>query len=480
VAARHLFSLGEVIEATGGRVLNLAPGCTDPADLQVFTVTYDSRMPQAGSLFVALPGESFDGHDFLDEAAEAGAVAALVSRNARGIAASELCLVQVDNTQTALGDLGAYYRRRYSPLVVGVTGSLGKTTTKDMIYAALTTSLNVMKNHGNLNTEIGLPVSIFDLKREHEAAVLEMGMRGPGEIARLCEIAQPKIGVLTNIAESHIEVLGTIGKIAAAKAELLASLPPDGVAILNGDDPRVRQVSSRADCRRVFYSIESDGDVEARNLDSLGARGVSFLVSAGGNTAAIELPVPGRHNVSNALAAIAVALEAGISLERAAAGLEGLQLTGMRMEVTRWQGATLLNDAYNASPTSTRAALETAVDIKAAQGGNDGRFIVCLGDMLELGHLAIEGHRQVGSRAWALGVSEMVLVGPLARHFGAGALEAGMPASAIHQAEDNQQAAALLREIVDEGDVVLIKASRGMRFEEIAGTLTKARVNDKT
>ncbi|MEW6547384.1 MAG: UDP-N-acetylmuramoyl-tripeptide--D-alanyl-D-alanine ligase [Bacillota bacterium] len=462
-----LFTVEEACRILDGRLI--PPGAGSPAEAsgmgqrEILAVTHDSRRVNPGTLFVAIPGAATDGHLFLEDAFARGAVAALVSREPQRPAGGP-CLL-VPDTVLALGKLALSHRLRFSPVVIGITGSLGKTSTKDMAASVLGTRYRVLKNEGNLNTEVGVPLTLFGLDATHEVALIEMAMRGRGQIAYLAGLARPRMGVVTNVSESHLELLGSIEEVARAKAELVAALPPDGTAILNGDDPRVRRMGERFPGRVVYFGLGAGCEVRASGVRSLGDRGSRFLLHLGEEVGEVFLPVPGRHQVPNALAAAAVGWALGLSLVEIVRGLENPALSGMRMEVVRLGGVTVLNDAYNASPTSTSAALETLMDIPGR------RHLAVLGDMLELGPRAIPGHREVGRLVARLGLDYLLTVGTLSRHLVEAAREEGMPGERITSVDSAREAAELVNGLLGEGDVVLVKGSRGMKLEQVVAAL---------
>ncbi|NPV26573.1 MAG: UDP-N-acetylmuramoyl-tripeptide--D-alanyl-D-alanine ligase [Firmicutes bacterium] len=428
----------------------------------------DSRQIQPGELFIALRGERFNGHAFVASALAAGAAGAVVSEQVE-VAAEDRGkpLVRVADTRQALQQLAQYYRQLFNIPVIGVTGSTGKTTTKDMIAAVLSERWLTLKTAGNFNNEIGLPLTLLKLTSRHQAAVIEMAMRGRGEIAALCQIAQPTLGVITNIGHTHLELLGSQANIARAKAELLEALPPDGVAILNGDDFQVREISRYAPGRVFFYGLEQPAEIMARNIQLLGKDGSRFTVQIAGMTADVHLPIPGVHNVLNALAAVGVGYNLGLTLEEIASGLRKVRLSAMRLQIESGrEGLTVINDAYNANPQSMKAALHTLVELA------DGRrTIAVLGSMFELGAYAGPGHREVGRLAAELGIDYLLTVGELAEQIAAAALEAGLPAERVEAVAKNEDAIVQLQRVLDPQDVVLVKGSRGMKMEEIVRAL---------
>jgi len=439
----------------------------------------DSRLAEEGSLFIALRGEKQDGHSFVADAFNRGAVVALVEREVdadchyldtrkdpfqlpdSGLQLP-LCLI-VEDCLAALQKAAAYWRRQHDVRVVGVTGSVGKTTTKELVAAVLARRYSTLKSWGNYNNEIGLPLTLLHLGPEHERVVLEMGMYALGEIAQLADIALPVIGVVTNVGPVHLERLGTIERIAQAKAELVEALPADGVAVLNYDDERVRVMKAKTRARVFYYGLSPEADLWADQIESEGLSGVRFRFHYGDEIIYARIPLLGRHSVHTALAAAAVGLVEGESWEEIMAGLRDTSAQLRLVAVSGPNGSTILDDTYNASPASTLAALNLLEELP-------GRHIAVLGDMLELGSYEEEGHRKVGRRAMEV-VSILITVGPRGRIIGEEALHCGMSPESVHIVETNQEAVKILRKVVAPGDVILVKGSRAMRMEEIVTAL---------
>ncbi|MGB9803679.1 UDP-N-acetylmuramoyl-tripeptide--D-alanyl-D-alanine ligase, partial [Desulfofundulus sp.] len=348
-----------------------------------------------------------------------------------------------------------------------ITGSSGKTSTKDLVGAALSRRFKTLKTTGNMNNEIGLPLTLLELDECYQAVVVEMAMRGMGEISFLCHVARPTGAVITNIGEAHIERLGSVDNIARAKGEILEAIGPEGFAVLHRDSPYIWREAARCRGRVYFFGIGGDADI--LGLDIRHEKGGNrFRVRVpDASESEIYLPLPGRHNVENALAAVGVAWALGVPLEEIAAGLAGAVLTPMRLEVIDWQGLKIINDAYNANPSSTRAALQVLAETETR-----GRRIAVLGDMLELGEEAKGAHRRVGRDA-ARVAQFLITVGDLAGFMADGALEAGMSGRCIFRCLSRSEAARILKDLVQPGDVVLIKGSRGMRMEEIVQALVR-------
>lgn len=472
----------DVISALGGTPLHGGAAASVPS---LAAVEIDSRKVQPGSLFVALPGEHTDGHGFVSHAFSRGAAAALVDRPVNGpwpvldlrepgaplleTPDRPLCLL-VDHTLSALQQVAAYWRSQFPVQVIGITGSVGKTTTKEMTAAVLRQRFITLKSHGNLNNEIGLPLTMLQLDDSHQRVVLEMGMYALGEIAQLCRIAQPRIGVITNVGPVHLERLGTIERVAQAKAELIEALPDDGVAVLNADEPLVAAMSGLTRARVFLYGLNRDCDLWADEIVGEGMDGIRFRFHFQGETVHVRVPLLGRHSVHTALRAAAVGLVEGLNWEEIVTGLQdvGAQL---RLVVVRGiNGATLLDDTYNASPASMLAALNLLEDMAAG----DGRRIAVLGDMMELGSQEESGHRLVGARAADV-ADFLITVGPRARWTAYEARAAGQPAGSVRAVETAAEAITVLRSVIGPGDVVLVKGSRATNMEQVVAALAQPR-----
>ena len=439
-------------------------------------MTQDSRSVVPGSLFVALRGERQDGHSFIADALKNGASAILAEKlpeDITGIAVCDLrpgahaCETElrppvaflVPNSLAALQQMAAAWRQSLPVEVIGITGSVGKTTTKEMVASVLSQRFQVLKSERNLNNEIGLPLTVLQLTSKHQRAVLEMGMYGLGEIRLLCQIAKPRIGVVTNVGPTHLERLGTIDRIAEAKAELVEALPGAGWAILNGDDPRVQAMASRTQARVFMYGQESHLDLWADDIESNGLEGIRLRLHHGSDAVYMRVPLLGEHSVHTVLAASAVGLVEGLTWDEIHAGLSIVPEQLRLVVIPGMNGATIIDDTYNSSPASALAALNLLNEL-------EGRHVAVLGDMLELGPYEDEGHKLVGRRA-AKVVAELVVVGPRGRLIGEEALAYGMPAAHVTCVADNAEAISVLREKLQSGDCVLVKGSRGMKMEEI-------------
>jgi UDP-N-acetylmuramoyl-tripeptide--D-alanyl-D-alanine ligase len=467
-----MLTLADVLEAlTSVRPANAAAVITEAA--------IDSRQVIPGSLFVAIPGEKTDGHDHLADAFKRGASFALIQRDVDasfptldlrsgpGVAPPPsldlpLCL-RVDNTVSALQKIARFWRRKLSLRVIGITGSVGKSTTKEMVAEVLGIRYRTLKNPGNLNNEIGLPLTILKLGSGYERAVLEMGFYVPGEIQFLCDIALPQIGVVSNIGTVHAERAGSQEAIARGKSELIQALPEDGVAILNFDDPWVRKMEEKSKARVFFYGLSPEADLWADQIEGLGLDGIRFRLHYKGETLYTRVPMIGRHSVHTALRAASVGLNDGLTWQEILAGLLHGHTQLRLMAVRTGIGALILDDTYNASPESMLAALNLLDEL-------DGRKIAVLGDMLELGPYERQGHEMVGMRA-AQVAKVLLTLGPRARIIAEAARKAGMKPANILEFESSQPIIEWLNENLTANDVALIKGSHGLRMDRITASL---------
>lgn len=449
-------SVKELLEATGGSLLAGSPGTAFAA------FSTDTRSLQPGALFFALKGERFDGHAFLAEAAARGAAGAVVAGPpAEG--PRPPVLLKTRDTWHALGAVAGLWRRRHKVQVVAVTGTNGKTTTKEMVAAVLARRYRVLASPGNLNNLVGVPLALFRLAPEHEVAVLELGMSAPGEIGRLTEICDPDVGIITNVGEGHLEFLGSVEAVAAAKGEMLPSLSGDKTAILSADDPGSRPLLGRVAGRLLTFGLSGRADVRAGAIRVSKVRRTSFTLSVPAGTARVRLPLPGRHNILNALAAAAAGVALGVPVKAIAAALGAAPVQPMRMQrLTLVSGAVAYNDAYNANPSSMAAALEAFAAVRGA-----GRTVLVLGDMLELGVHAPEAHHRVGRLAASLEPDRLIAVGVQAAALAEGARGAGLPADRIVACREVAEAREALAADLAPGTWVFLKASRGVRLERV-------------
>ena len=427
-------------------------------------ITTDSRAVQPGQLFVALSGANFDGHNYCAKAVELGAAGVLVSREVELPAG--VVVLKVQDTLVGLQQIARAHRRQFTNLkVLAITGSNGKTSTKDLLAACLGAKYQVVKTQGNFNNEIGLPKTLLDIQPTTEMAVVEMGMRGLGQIAELCAIAEPDSGLITNVGETHMELLGSMENIGRAKGEIVENLPQNGFAILNGDNTYVLEAAKRTQAQVVTFGLGEACDYRGTNLRTVGLDTVfTCTEKTSGQQVEVRLQLIGEHNVYNALAAMAGAAVYGVSLEESARALATARLTGSRQEIVYTGALTFINDAYNASPASMEAALKTLHEAQHANG--KGRTIAVLADMLELGAISAEAHRRVGGWAVANEVDYVLTYGEEAAQITAAIQERGAHTRAQHFA-DRLAAAEALRTMVEPGDIILLKGSHSMQVEKM-------------
>lgn len=434
---------------------------------EITGVCIDSRIIKEGDIFFPFAGKNVDAHQFILEALKKGASCSMATGDwfVPVDFPQDKCLIKVNNISEALQKLASYYRQQLNtPYIIGITGSNGKTTTKDLIASVVKEKYKTLKTQGNYNNEIGVPLTLFGLTKEHQVAVVELGMRGLGEITELTEIVHPNLGVITNVGETHLEILGSKENIAQAKGELVEAIPQAGWVILNADDPLVAAMANKAKGTVIFYGLEKEAQIRAYNVQSLGEQGMSFILVADSEQIEIELPLLGYHNIYNALAAAAVGKTLGLDLATIKHGLENVELTGMRLEVIETtQRIKIINDAYNASPASMKGALRILRDISLERGG---KAAAILGNMYELGEYTQEAHRSIGRLVAELGVDFLITVGDLASEIAQGAIDAGMDKGKVVVCNSNQDTLNRLP-LFKKGDTVLIKGSRSMKMEEI-------------
>ncbi len=431
-------------------------------------VSTDSRSSKADQLFVALEGPNFNGHDFVEPALAAGAAGALV-RNGYSLATKpDACLIQVQDTTRALGDLAAAWRREHSALVAAITGSNGKTTTKEMLAAIMSQRHQVLKNQGNFNNHIGLPLTLLQLSAQHTACVVEMGMNAPGEIARLTEIAAPEVGVITNVGPAHLGMLGSMEAIARAKAELFEGLSTAATAVVNLEDPLLAPYADKLACRVMTFGLQAPAQIMGSDISAQGSKVAFNLELPAGPPVRVSLAAPGRHNVMNALAAAATAWALGQGAEAIKAGLESFVPVKGRLQMARsFWGYTVLDDTYNANPASLAAGLQTLKELAGAR-----RKALILGDMRELGPTAPQLHEEAGRLAAEVGCQVVLALGERAAHVAAGARTVGLTKDMAQAFEDLEALIWAAREVLQEDDVVLIKGSRSARMERVVAALT--------
>ena len=462
-----MFTIEEILRATGGRLIS------GSLKTEIKGVSIDSRTIYPGELFIAIKGERFDGHDFVEEALRRGAMGVVGATFMTPVFSGRMNptptsanppFINVKDTTIALGDIGSFNRKRFRIPVIGVTGSNGKTTTKEMVAHILSNRFNILKNDGTQNNHIGLPQTLLRLNSTHGACVLEMGMNHSGEIARLTRILKPTIGVITNIGASHLEFMGTIENVLMAKCELLEGIDAGGAAIINGGYPMLgKEVRKRFGGRVITFGFDKGCDIMAE--DVLSRDGWTIATINGAHK--LRLNVPGRHNIENALASWATASLLGLEEKLILNALSEFNLPPMRMELIDVHGIRIINDSYNSNPLSAECAIETLSDFEAK-----GRRIMVSGDMLELGDASAEAHRRLGILIAQSSIDMLMCVGNLSIKTADGAIAGGMEESRVRVCGGTRDAAKLLSETVKAGDVVLIKGSRRMKMEEIIGCFT--------
>ena len=430
----------------------------------VSKVSTDSRTVKPGELFVPLRGENFDGHEFVAAAARAGAAGAIVDLAWKGKVPKNFALLRAKDTLVAYQNLAANYRKSLPLKVLAITGSNGKTSTKDFVAAVLGRRYRVTKTEGNFNNHVGLPRTILEATSQDEVGVWEIGMNHPGEIAALAKIAAPDAGIITNIGVAHIEFMGSREAIAAEKGALAEAIGPDGTVILNADDPFTAKIAERTHARVILAGTTSGAVCVGEITQS--ANGSEFTILEGAHRCRAKLPVPGLHMVQNALLAVAAGRAFGLSLEECAAGLVTAPLTKARLQIKEIQGVQFIDDSYNANPDSMKAALQTLVELDA-----DGKRIAVLGEMGELGGESEQGHREVGETAATLGVDHLIAIGEMGEMIAQAAEKAGLEKTVA--VRSTTEAAELLGEIAEPGDLVLIKGSRLARTERVIEEFSK-------
>jgi UDP-N-acetylmuramoyl-tripeptide--D-alanyl-D-alanine ligase len=455
------FTVGDILKATGG---SLVKGSLKS---NVGGISTDSRTLEQDDLFVALIGERFDGHEFIPQAVEQGAAGLVVSKDVGDSPVEDIVLV--GDTLQALGDIARLYRKMFDIPLVGITGSNGKTTTKDMTASILSHKYQVLKNEGNLNNAIGVPMTLFRLSRAHEIAIIEMGTGSPGEMSHLVEVAQPDVAVVTNIGPTHLEFFGSVDAVAIEKGLLVQAASS---VVLNADDPRSAKMRDLVDGRAVLFGLEQAGltgkDVLAADIGQDQYGRPEFTLVTGKGRIRVHLPSLGKHNIYNALAAASVGILFNVPLDGIRNGLELYEGASKRMQEVILDGVRIIDDTYNSNPVSLRAAVDFLSQLEC-----DGKRIAVIGDMLELGEQSDELHREAGSFIAGSQISTLVTVGDKASRIAEGALSDGFSSNRIFICGSNTEASERLRQIMDGGDIVLIKGSRGMKMEEIVESLGK-------
>ncbi len=450
----NTLTIKDIVAATGGTLL-----CGDLHN-SVTAICTDTRKITPGALFVPIVGETFDAHDFINLALESGCVASLTAKHE---IVEGKTLIAVNDTRKALGALAAFYRKQFNIPFIAVTGSVGKTTVKELTATVLSTHLNVLKTSGNFNNDIGLPLTLFRLENNHETAITEMGMSGFGEIDYLAAMVKPDIGIVTNIGLSHIEKLGSQENIYKAKAELFPHIKLEGTVIINGDDPILAAHLQDINRKTITVGLNTNCDLYAKDIKTT-TESLSFTAMYGHQAVPVTLPLPGEHNAMNALLACATGLALGIPLEEAAQALKSYVATDKRMQIIHHNQLTIINDCYNAAPASVEAALKVLC-------ARPGRKIAVLGDIKELGEHTESAHRTIGRQAMILGADALFAFGKNAAFAAQSAKEAGM--NLVFSFTDMDELNQTLGAFVKANDSILIKGSRAMQLERVTDYLTK-------
>jgi len=460
-----MIHISDILAATRGKLIS------GDEDTEFKGISIDSRNIEDGYLFIPIKGERFDGHSFIESALSNGARGTLTNKKMDGKISSKKCIIMVEDTLKALQDVAKYFLKKANIPVVAVTGSTGKTTTKELIYSVLSQKYKVLKNKGNFNNHIGLPLTLLNIEEEHEMIILEMGMSNRGEIDLLARITTPEVGVITNIGICHIENLGSKEEIFNAKMELTNYMDESSVLILNGDDEYLsKKKLHNTKYRKVFTGLNKDNDICITEINDLGHEGVEFSIEFNNENHDFKLNVPGVHNVYNALLAIGVGMHYNVSLEKIRYGLQSFYGNKMRLNIVDLgEDIKLVNDCYNANPDSMRAALSVVERIRAK------RKVAVLGDMLELGDYSENAHKEIGKLAYEKGVDLILTVGNSAHDIAKGAVESGFSRERVFALTDNMTAINLLSILKEPGDLILIKGSRGMKMEEIVQYLQERR-----
>lgn len=458
---RNRFSLQDILDSTGGTLISGDPG-------KVFSeISIDSRTIKRGDLFIALRGMRFDGHQFVKEAMEKGGEGVIIENESLGekevLDPRGKTVIVVGDTLRALGDIAHWWRKKHPIPLIAVVGSNGKTTTKEIIATLLEGSFRVLKTSGNRNNLIGLPLTLLDLGPKHNIAVVEMGMNVKGEIRRMTEIANPDVGLITNISEAHLEGLGTFEELIKAKGELWDTMRPDGVIVVNQDDGHVMKLAERYPGKKVTFGLEVTSDVMAKEIRIEGSKGVRFTLNLTGGEVEVFFPMMGIASIYNALAGTAVASVFGVPREKIIKRLEGFKPFSMRMEIIQMgNGATIINDAYNANPKSMELALKALSEVKDRRRG-----IAVLGDMLELGQFSDEAHASIGEKVASLGVDLLFTLGERAEIIAQKARQAGLNEDRVVVSMDHQDLLIRLKKTIKRGDWILVKGSRALSLEKV-------------
>ena len=456
-------SLGKITEACGG----IFHGTLEEQAYVVESITTDSRQAEKGCLFVAIPGERVDGHDFIPSVFEKGALAVISERELENPAGP---YIQVESSLEAVKGIAAYYREQLDIKVVGITGSVGKTSTKEVIASVLAQKYNVLKTLGNFNNELGLPLTVFRLRDEHQVAVLEMGISHFGEMHRLAKIARPDICVITNIGQCHLEFLKNRDGVLRAKTEIFDFMKEDGSIVLNGDDDKLAQIQEAKGIRPIFFGTESGRSVYADHIENLGLKGVQCRIHVEDKSVSVRIPIPGHHMVMNALAAAAVGHQLGLTMEEIKAGIEQLEAVSGRFHIIENGRLQIIDDCYNANPVSMKASLDVLCDAK-------GRRVAILGDMGELGENEAQLHAEVGAHASGNHIDLLICTGTVSSHMAEAAVADG-GCGEVLQVPTLDALLTCLPSLIEPDDTVLVKASHFMHFEKVVEKLEKLSWDD--
>lgn len=461
-------------EITAGEIVTPIQGelISGKADTVFKGISTDTRTILPGQLFLAIKGERFDGHDFLEKAINKGAVGLVMEKRRRFEIPriGNTAIIIVSDSLKALGNLAGWWRRMHHASIAAITGSVGKTTVKEMTATIFSLNQKTLKNQGNFNNLIGLPLTLLSMDEQDRRAVLEMGMNRPGEIARLTEIADPDVGLITNVARVHLEGLGNIAGVARAKAELMEKISPKARLVINGDDRLLMQVAAPFHKRLITYGIGSDNDIQALQIQDFRESGSSFTLQYPNHSIRVRINVPGAHNIYNALAASAIAVCMNESPDYIVRGLECFKgITGRFNRLSLSRDITLVDDTYNANPASLKAAVNTIKDLAAGEK----RIIVGLGEMMELGSETVSAHLEAGDMVAKIGASYLFAMGEHAREMIRGAVDAGLPPKQAIEVYSHEEMALQIRDTLQDGDLILLKGSRKMRLEKVAEHLRK-------
>ena len=456
------FKVKDIVCATGGSLLS------GNMDAEINSLCIDSRKLEKGDFFIPICGDNFDGHTFIAGAIKSGAGGYLTSRENEGIEHEGLVVIRVNDTLKAYQSIAELHRDKFDIPVVAVTGSVGKTSTKDMIYEVLSKKYNILKTEGNLNNHIGLPMTLLKLNDEHQAAVVEMGMSGLGEISTLSKMAKPHIVIITNVGLAHIGKLGSRQNILKAKMEILDGMDKDGLVVLNGDDGLLFGLKDLLAHKVIFYGLEETVDINGYNTKITEDSHTTFNIQVINQEYSVMVSVPGLHNVYNALAAITVGLRFKVPMQDIIDGIKSFKSGKMRMNIVALEkGIKVINDAYNANPNSMEEALRVVKDISGA------RKIAVLGDMLELGEWTRQAHMDIGKSVVSNGINYLVTLGENSKYIAEGAANLGMSQRKISACETIEQVNEYLKSMIRENDIILVKGSRGMKMEGIVDFLSE-------